>query len=339
MKQILGVLILVLIVYAAFLASTPTARELEAQQNLARRASYYGILTLGVAVVIIAGGIDLSIGSVVALGEVCFALLVERGLPPVWAALAVLACAPLIGLVQGLLITKLRLQPFLVTLCGLLICRGLARWATWRQGTSRTVGLGDLDLADWWNLKFLVLGDVAGLPVILFLLLGLASLLALVLHASVYGRYLFAIGANEQAARYAGIATDRYKIAAYMFCSLTAGLGGILEMLETNSANPANAGSWYELYAITGAVLGGCSLSGGTGTVPGMVLGAAVSPLLRDLCRYRRLPDDIVPTFIGVALLLGTIVDEVLKRRPGRLGLPQPPTKPPRDSASPGGKG
>jgi ribose transport system permease protein len=318
MKQIFGILVIVWLFYGAFWATGEPARSLEAQQNLARRVSFYGVLTLGAALVIITGGIDLSMGSVVGLSAVCFALLLRRGISPVGAAAIVLACSPIIGLIHGLLITKLRLQPFLVTLCGLLIYRGLARWATWERGTSQSVGLGGLDSASLTALKFLVRGSVAGIPVSLFLFLGLACFVAVLLHGSVAGRYLYAIGANEQAARYAGIATDRYKILAYMFCSLTAGLGGVMEMLEVNTANPAVAGSWYELYAITGAVLGGCSLSGGEGTVPGIVLGAAVSPLLRDLCRFSGLPDDLVPTFIGAALLLGTITDEVLKRRAAR---------------------
>jgi ribose transport system permease protein len=329
-KHIIGILVIVLLFYGAFLATGESARSLEAQQNIARRVSFYGVLTLGVALVIISGGIDLSIGSVVGLSAILFALLLKRGVAlfgvvlarqvsPTGAVLIVLALTPLIGLVHGLLITKLRLQPFLVTLCGLLIYRGLARWATWERGTSQSVGLGGLEnepgLAD---LKFLVQGTVFDVPVSLFVFLGLAAVVAVILHWSVFGRYLYAIGANEQAARYAGIRTDRYKILAYMFCSLMAGLGGIWEMLEVNTANPAIAGSWYELYAITGAVLGGCSLSGGEGTLPGIVLGAAVSPLLRDLCRFSGLPDDLVPTFIGAALLLGTITDEVLKRRAAR---------------------
>jgi ribose transport system permease protein len=318
-KHIIGILVIVLLVYGVFLATGEPARSLVAQQNIARRVSFYGILTLGVALVIITGGIDLSIGSVVGLSAIAFALLLKRGVPPFAAVAVILACSPFLGMIHGLLITKLRLQPFLVTLCGLLIYRGLARWATWERGTSQSVGLGGLEGPSLSDLKFLAQGQVFGVvPVSLFLFLGLAVVVAVVLHRSVFGRYLYAIGANEQAARYAGIATDRYKILAYMFCSLMAGLGGVLEMLEVNTANPAVAGSWYELYAITGAVLGGCSLSGGEGTVPGIVLGAAVSPLLRDLCRFSDLPDDLVPTFIGAALLLGTITDEVLKRRAAR---------------------
>jgi ribose transport system permease protein len=207
-----------------------------------------------------------------------------------------------------------------VTLCGLFIYRGLARWATWKEGTSRDVGLGGRDMG---GLDFLLPGQEQyfhGVPPVLLLMLGLALVLGLVLHGTVFGRYLYAIGSNEQAAHYAGIRTDRYKVAAYMICSFTAGLGGVLEMLEVQSASPAVAGSWYELFAITAAVLGGCSLRGGDGTVPGVVLGAALLPLLNQLCEFQDVPDDLRPTVVGAALLLGTIADEVFRRRAARRG-------------------
>jgi ribose transport system permease protein len=121
--------------------------------------------------------------------------------------------------------------------------------------------------------------------------------------------------ATTQAARYAGIRTDRYKVLAYVLCSLLAGVGGVLLLLDLETAQPSVAGNWYELYAITGAVLGGCSLRGGQGTVAGMVLGTAVLPLLRNLCNFARIPGDLEYTVIGLALLLGTIADELLKRR------------------------
>jgi ribose transport system permease protein len=319
MKKLLGILALALLLYAALL-SRPRGGSLQNQQTIAHRIGFDGIMVLGVSVVIISGGIDLSIGSVVGLASVSFALLLEKGFSAPMSMLLVLAGAPLIGLIHGLFITKLRLQPFLVTLCGLFIYRGLARWATWTEGgTSRNVGLGDY-LAEVAGLRFLALGNVGGVPMTLIVMLGLAAVVAVVLHGSVYGRYLYAIGANEQAARYAGIATDRYKIGAYMFCSLMAALAGILEMLEVGSASPAEAGSWYELYAITGAVLGGCSLRGGEGTVPGIILGAAILPLLRSLCRFSGIHDDLHPTVVGVVLLLGTIIDEVVKRRAARRG-------------------
>lgn len=315
--RLLGILLLVLALYGILMVCYPAARSVQNHQNLAQRLGFYGILTLGAGVLIISGGIDLSIGSVVGLGMVSLALLLEKGPlanKPWLAALVVLAGAGMIGLAHGLLVTKLRLQPFLVTLCGLFIYRGLAQWATTTPaGSARDVGIAGVESLE--GLSYLAVGRLSSIPVILLLLLAIAAVLAVLLHLSVYGRHLFAVGANEQAARYAGVATDRCKILAYVLCSLLAGLGSVVHMLELETASPSNAGSWLELYAITGAVLGGCSLRGGEGSVAGMLLGAAVLPLLWTLCNFTRALNDIQFAVIGGALLLGTMVDELLKRR------------------------
>jgi ribose transport system permease protein len=280
------------------------------------------------------------------------------GQPDLFAVMTVLLGTALIGLFHGLLITKLKLQPFIVTLCGLFVWRGLALWLALPDqlaplrglarfltlgrayagvaidpGSATTVGIGDKSeelsglirlSIGYPHLAFLDgipgLGWINLVPLRLWLLLLVAGLFALLLHASVYGRYLFAVGANEQAARYAGIPADRYKVLAYVLCSLMAGLAGILQFLELQTASPSGAGQFYELYAITGAVLGGCSLRGGEGTVLGMLLGAAVLPLLRNLQNFSNLPDDLEFLVIGFALLLGTIIDELLKRRAARSG-------------------
>src|SRR5437868_2845470 len=316
MARLLGILLIVLVLYGTLIGSFDTARSVDNHVDLARRLGFYGVLTLGVGTLIITGGIDLSIGSLVGLGAVAFGLLLEAQVAPWLAALAVLAAAPLVGLVHGLLVTRLGLQPFLVTLCGLFAYRGVAKWLT-----KTTVGLAVeappeyrarvLSLVD-----LLVKGRTLGLPNVLLLMLALAAVLAVLLHFSVYGRYLYATGANEQAARYAGIPTDRYKILAYVICSACAGLGGVLFLPLYNSANPSSAGELRELYAITGAVLGGCTLRGGEGTVPGMLLGAAVLPLLNKLCNFSDyIGSDLEYAVIGLALLLGTIVNELIARR------------------------
>ncbi len=312
LNRLLGVTALVLVLYVLLMRTGPQARTPRNHEILALRFGLYGILTLGAGVLIISGGIDLSVGSVVGLSAVSLALLLENGYAPFVAALIVLVGAGGLGVIHGLLVTKMKLQPFLVTLCGLFFYRGLAQWLTRTpQGGMRDVGIGGIP--DLEALKFMVSGRLLGVPMILWLMLALAALFAVLLHLSVYGRHLFAVGYNEQAARYAGVATDRAKILAYILCSLMAGLGGILELLDVGSASPSTAGSWYELYAITGAVLGGCSLRGGDGTVIGMILGAAVLPLLSTLCNFVGL-NELQSAVIGVALLLGTILDEVLKR-------------------------
>jgi ribose transport system permease protein len=339
LKRLAGILLLVVVVYEIVMFSNPQASSLLNHQNLAQRLGFYGILTLGAGVLIISGGIDLSIGSVVGLAAVCLALMLEKGpylglvslaslrhdgqaglasfLQHAWpfvAAAVVIAGSCVLGVIHGLLVTRLGLQPFLVTLCGLFIYRGLAQWATRTpQGSPRDVGIGGVPDLD--PLRRLAVGREAGVPDILLLMLGIAALVAVLLHLSVYGRYLYAVGYNEQAARYAGVATDRAKILAYVLCSAMAGLGGVLHMLDLETASPSSAGSWLELYAITGAVLGGCSLRGGEGTVAGMLLGAAVLPLLWNLCNFVSALNVLQFAVIGTALLLGTIVDEVLKRR------------------------
>jgi ribose transport system permease protein len=312
----LGVFLLVAALYVSLRFSSENARTLASHQELANRLGFYGVLTLGVGLLIISGGIDLSIGSVVGLSAVGFAVLLKRDVPPVAAALIVLAGSAAIGLLHGLLITGLNLQPFLVTLCGLFAYRGLAR-----QLSDKSIGLSDAadSLQDEINhIRDLICepANLGGWPGQLLIMLAVAVLFALLVHATVYGRYLYAIGHNEQAARYAGIPVKRYKILAYVWCSVFAGgLGGILEMLYVETATPSNVGTLYELYAITGAVIGGCSLRGGEGNVIGILCGTAVLPLLRSNILWWNLPNEAEYTIIGGALLLGTIADELFKRR------------------------
>ncbi len=134
-------------------------------------------------------------------------------------------------------------------------------------------------------------------------------------HFSVYGRYVVALGSNEQAARYSGIATHRYRILAYVLCSTLAAFFSILLLMKYNTATPSTTGEFLELYAIAGAVLGGCSLRGGEGTVPGILIGTSILVLLPNLANMWGVPDQLVNTVIGGALLLGAILDEVLRPR------------------------
>jgi ribose transport system permease protein len=321
-----GILFVVLVLWGLVVRADPDAAlSADNFQNLARRWSLLGILTLGAGILIVSGGIDLALGSSIGLAAVCLALLLqmladplhypflESGLLAVlwpWLAmLLVIGMTALEGVAHGLMVTRLRLQPFLVTLWGLFIYRGLAQWVT--GGTA--VGLGGvrrhLAWADW-----LFKGTLSGVPVILLVFFGLALLMAVFMHLSVYGRYLSAVGYNEQAARYAGVSVERYKVLAYVLCSALAGLGGVIFLFEFETATPTNTGLGFELYAITGAVLGGCSLRGGEGTVLGMVLGAAVLPLLENLCNLNNL-NELQNAVIGVALMVGTVTNEVLRRR------------------------
>jgi ribose transport system permease protein len=310
MARLVGVLLIVLALWAILMASSEGARTAYTHIVMAKRLGFYGVLTIAAGVLIISGGIDLSMGSLVGLAAVCFGVLVgEAAMPVVPAMFLVLGASALIGTAHGLLVTQLKLQPFLVTLCGMFMYRGLAQLISGETSISLPGAQERPDVEAFRNL--LVSGRDLFLPNQLTLLLLLAGLMALLLHGSVYGRYLYAIGFNEQASRYAGIGTSRYKILAYVICSTLTGLAGVLFILES-SAQPTSAGTLLELYAITGAVLGGCALRGGEGTVPGMLLGAAVLPLLKQICNfYPEIGSKLEYTVIGAALLLGTIINEI----------------------------
>jgi ribose transport system permease protein len=310
MGRLIGVLVILAALYAVLRAMSEAPSMAGTHDDMARYLGFSGILTLGVGVLIVSGGIDLSIGSLVGLGAICFGLLLEKKTPVLTAAAIVIGMGAVIGLFHGLLVTRVGLQPFLVTLCGLFMYRGLAKWVG--GGSEVYLRPGQPQVEELR--RALVSGHTLGVPHELFLLLVVAALLGILLHASVYGRYWYAIGYNELAARYAGIPTKRYKVLAYVICSTLAGLGGILTMLETRNANPSNAGNLLELYAITGAVLGGCSLRGGEGTIAGMLLGAAVLPLLQQICFTPAIGSNLEYVVIGGALLLGTIGNEVVRR-------------------------
>ncbi len=302
-------------------------------ENLLQRTSLFGLLGVGAAFVIITGGIDLSIGSVVGLSATALPwMLTELGLPTPVAFLVVLVGSALIGLAHGLLITRFNLQPFVVTLCGLLIYRGLARQLVLDQ----TQSFGQ----DYDALRSLSIGrpfEVAGVaistPAIILAVVAIVS--GILLSKTVYGRALFALGRNPKAARFAGLPVRRLTTAAYVGCSTLAGLGGILFALDVNSIQPASMGSFYELYAIAAAVLGGCSLRGGEGSILGVVVGAAVMRVLYNSIVLLGIPSQLEFAIVGGVLLLGALFDEASRRfvesrrlRRSRRSISPPPTSP-----------
>ncbi|MDF1853040.1 MAG: ABC transporter permease [Verrucomicrobiales bacterium] len=319
MKRILGIFVLLVLVYLAtwLMSDLLTGRRSFLspfnQENLLRRTALFGIIGIGVAFVIITGGIDLSIGSVVCLIGVGFPWLVVTKEVPLGLALCiVLAVSLTIGISHGLLITKLKLQPFVVTLCGLLLYRGITRGLT----NDQTEGFG----GDFKSLRWLANGEIPitnsfGIPVPVLIVLVVATAAGIFLNRTVYGRYLLALGNNEEAARFSGIRTDRMTILAYVICSFLAGLGGLLFVLDTNSAQPVDFGNFYELFAIAAAVLGGCSLRGGSGTIIGVLIGTALIQLLRNMITLvDEIPQNIEFAVIGAVILAGAIGDEVAKK-------------------------
>ena len=311
MKKILGILGLLLAIFVVTWIVEPKFVSAYNLQNIIRWTSLFGIISIGVAFVIITGGIDLSIGSLIGLVGCLLPMLLAAGYSSVTALVAVVVLSLAIGLIHGLLITRLGLQPFVVTLCGLLFYRGFARWLTHDQ----VQGFG----SSYEGLRQLAIGKVSlgggfALPIPFFLLLLAGVLAALFLNRTIWGRYLLALGRNETAARYSGIQIERMKVLAYVLCSGTAGLGGILFALDVNSVQPAAHGNFYELYAIAAAVLGGCSLRGGEGSILGVVIGAAVMRLLYNAINVSGIPTQLEFAIIGAVILAGVIADELIRR-------------------------
>lgn len=318
MKKLLGILALFIVVFAFTAWQNPNFITPYNIQNLLKWTGLFGVLGIGVAFVIITGGIDLSIGSVVGLVGCLIPMFIVDFKIPVALALPLVLCVSAgIGLIHGLLITKLKLQPFVVTLCGLLIYRGLARYIT----DDETMRLPkDYDWLRKISVEKIDIGitDVL-IPVPFIVLLGVMIIGALFLDGTIWGRYLLALGRNEQAARYSGIKTDRMTILAYVICSACAGLGGIMFMFDINSIAPSSHGDFFELYAIAAAVLGGCSLRGGEGSIIGVVIGMAVLRLLYNACNMLGIPTQLEFTIIGSVILIGAVVDEIAKRIVHRL--------------------
>lgn len=247
------------------------------------------------------------------------ALLTSRTqvMPTGMAILVVLLVSAAIGLTHGLLITRIGLQPFIVTLCGLLIYRGLARYVT----ADQEQGFG----SEYPDLKEMAKGDglslmtgneyVFDIPMPFVYMTVIGVIAAIFLNKTIYGRYILALGRNEDAAKYSGINTNAMVVVSYMICSVCAGIAGILFALDLNSIQPSGHGEFYELYAIAAAVLGGCSLRGGEGSILGVVIAAAVMRVLNNAIN---LVDGIDTStefaIIGMVILIGVIVDELVKR-------------------------
>ena len=319
MKKLIGISVLLLVISIAttLLSYDPdmetypflSAYNLE---NLLRRVGLFGILSVGAAFVIVTGGIDLSIGAVVCVAGCLLPWLIKGcELPPFLALLVVISVCAGIGLWHGLLVVGLRLQPFVVTLCGLLLYRGLMRNFT----ADQTMGFGDAGE----GLRWLATGKISlsgefGLPVPLCVLTLVALLTGVLWTRTVWGRHLFALGRNEEAARFSGVQTGRLTVLAYVACSLLAGLGGCLFVLYVNSAQASSFGNFYQLYAIAGAVLGGVALRGGEGVVLGVVLGSALMQLLSNSINLVADSNQLEFAVVGAVILFGAGFDEGIRR-------------------------
>jgi len=294
--------------------------------NTVRQVSMLGIYAVGIAFVIIAGGIDLSIGSVIGLTGVliakfsspaagCFGYSLWVGIP-----LAVVA-ALVVGGLQGLLITRLKLQPFIVTLGGMLFIRGVSQTIV-EGGTLSLSGSKLLDLANGG--LWLHNGDPL-IPYPFLIFLGVVALATYVLHFTVFGRYVFALGGNRDAAEYSGINVRLVEGITYLVSAGLAGVAGVCYAAYIGQMSQ-QVGVAYEMYAIAAAVLGGCSLRGGEGTVLGVLIGSAVMRVIDNginmfqlpfvdadgIHRIWRLDPNWTFVIIGGVILIAVILDQIV---------------------------
>jgi len=294
--------------------------------NTVRQVSMLGIYAVGIAFVIIAGGIDLSIGSVIGLTGVliakfsspaagCFGYSLWVGIP-----LAVVT-ALIVGGLQGLLITRLKLQPFIVTLGGMLFIRGVSQTIV-QGGTLSLSGSKLLELANGGLLLYK--GDPL-IPYPFLIFLGVVALATYVLHFTVFGRYVFALGGNRDAAEYSGINVRLVEGITYLVSAGLAGIAGVCYAAYIGQMSQ-QVGVAYEMYAIAAAVLGGCSLRGGEGTVLGVLIGSAVMRVIDNginmfqlpyvdadgIRRIWRLDPNWTFVIIGGVILIAVILDQIV---------------------------
>lgn len=313
MKKELGIFVLLVVLCVIVAVINPNFLAVINLQNLARQIGAFGIFSIGLGLVIITGGIELSVGSMMGLLGVLLSMMLTQWNYPI--AIALLACigiAMVLSLGHGLLITRLNMQPFIVTLCGLLFYRGVARFVS----NDETKGFGTVAGLDF--LRFLANGNLFGIPMPFVLLIIISAITWVVLHRSVYGRYLFATGRNAEAARYAGIDTKGIVTLTYVVCGALTAISGIIFAFYTNSVSPANHGNAYELYGIAAAVLGGCSLRGGEGSVIGIVIGTALLQVLRNLVNLLEIPSSLDFAVMGAVILVGVMADQIFTERRNR---------------------
>lgn len=291
----------------AFLAppSFTTGGTLE---TIARQCSIVGTASLGMTAVIVAGGIDLSVGSVVALSTVVIAALLQAGWGPVVAAVGGVAAGALCGLLNGWLVTRLRMVPFIVTLGTLLIVRGAAKGLANEQKIDAPVtGLNDVLAAVPPDRAWQVV------PAGVWGMLVLAVATWFLLRRTRFGRHVFATGGNEEAARLSGISVDGVKVGVYALAGACGGLAGLLQFSRLTVGDPTVA-SGLELDVIAAVVIGGGSLSGGEGSVPGSLIGALVMTTIRAGCSQMGLANWIQEIVTGFIIVAAVTLDRLRRR-------------------------
>ncbi len=311
--------LVVILVLAAILSPTRDGANvfLEPRNllNIIRFASENGIIAVGMTLVILTGGIDLSVGAVLALCAVGTAsFLMQSGLGTAPTILLVLALGGLVGVVNGLVTTKLNIQSFITTLAMLGVARGVA--SLWSGGYAIPLAFGDGPGTAPAGFKAIFAGEVAigglEIPAPVFYFLGVGAVASFLLRRTGFGRHVYAVGGNETAARLSGVNVDRVKVIVFAASGLLAGLAALLHAALVNQGSHID-GNGYELNAIAAVVIGGTSLAGGVGTIVGSMIGALTLSILDNILGLRNVQSEYQAILKGVIIVLAVVLQR--KRR------------------------
>lgn len=290
--------LIILIVFVSVL--NPAFLQVNNLLNLMRQLIINGFIALGMTFVILTGGIDLSVGSTLAFTSAIFAGLLQNGMNTGLAILITLALGLALGLINGLLITKGKLAPFIVTLATMTIFRGLT--LVYMDG--RPISGPKDDFA----FQFLGKGQVFGIPFQVILFLIVYIILSTLLNKTSHGRKIFAVGGNEKASFISGIKIDKVKVLVYVISALMAVVSGLVLTSRLNSAQPT-AGSAYEMDAIAAVVLGGTSMTGGSGSLTGTLIGILILGVLNNGLNLLGVSSFYQQIVKGVVILIAVLID------------------------------
>lgn len=285
----------------------PPFRTAQNFYNIGLQTAVIAIIAVGQTLVIIAGGIDLSVGSVLALSGVVTVLLMASGLGEWLCILVGLACGCFCGLVNGLLSTKARLPSFIATLGMMGIARGMALVVSKGQNISVPSG-------SWY--PHIGSGSVLGLPIPFVITAVVAVAAHLLLSRTALGRYIYAVGGNREAARLSGINVDGVVLLTFVLCGLTVGIASVVESARLSLGQPTG-GVLYELHAIAAAVIGGASLMGGQGSVVGTIIGAFLMSVIRNGADLLNVPPDWQQVMIGTVVIAAVFWDQMRRAKMG----------------------
>lgn len=302
-KMAAGISLLLMCIF--FSVATPHFLNVDNIITIALQTAVIGIMAIGVTFVIITSGIDLSLGAIIALSGVSAGLFISKGIGVLVAVVLAILVGMLFGSVNGLLIGKFNLPPFIATLGSMMMARGLTLVLT----NAKPVYF---DLAP--NFATISQGKLFGVipyPVIYLIILAIIS--GFILKKTLIGRYTYAIGSNEEAARLSGINVLKTKMFVYMYCGLMCAIAGIVMAARINSGQPT-AGEGYELDAIAAVVIGGTSLSGGEGSITGTILGAFIMGVLKNGLNLMNVSQNWQMLAMG-AVVIGAVYLDMLRKK------------------------